>query len=67
MGLAVIRYDVIVNHGLIGYHSRSDVSLSIVDLTVMGSIPCNSRQARTMNDDKETRPSPCKHAVRGLH
>ena len=67
MGLAVIRYDVIVNHGLVSYHNRSDMSLSIVDLMVMGSIPCNSRQARATNDNKETRPSPCKCVVRGLH
>ncbi|GMN64234.1 hypothetical protein TIFTF001_033310 [Ficus carica] len=29
MGLAVIRYDIIVNHGLVCYHKKSDMSLSI--------------------------------------
>ncbi|GMN55576.1 hypothetical protein TIFTF001_024689 [Ficus carica] len=59
--------DVIVNHGLVSYHKRSDMSLSIVDLTVMGSIPCNIRQARATNDDQKRRLSSCERTVHGSY
>ncbi|GMN65282.1 hypothetical protein TIFTF001_034363 [Ficus carica] len=49
------RGDLIVNHGLVSYHKRSDMSLLTMDLTVMGNVPFTGETTTGPRSEQEER------------